>query len=484
MKLLRRILHTTFRRPWREAIVDDQRTWRAIHVYIGALHLARAMERLSSAPRIGVMVPTSGLFPMATLAAWLLGRTVVPLNYLLGADELAYVVDDAELDAVVTVKPMLEFAGGLPARARPLLLEELATKGVPPMRRAARVAEDAIAVILYTSGTSGRPKGVMLTGANLLANIEQCVEWAQFTRRDVVLGVLPQFHSFGLTVLTLLPMTVGCKAIYTARFAPRRMLELMRRHRPTAMIAIPTMYNALRLARSAEPADFSSLRYAVSGGEPLPDAVFEGFLERFGVTINEGYGLTETSPVTHWCRPHEQRRKSVGRALPRVETRIVGHDGRPLGVGAEGEVRLRGPNVMAGYFKLPELTASVFDEEGFFRTGDIGRVDAEGHLYITGRLKEMLIIGGENVFPREIEEILNQHPSVKDSAVIGIPDESRGEVPLAFVELKEGATFDEPSLRAHCRAKLAGYKVPKEIRKVDALPRSPTGKIVRRQLRG
>jgi long-chain acyl-CoA synthetase len=297
-----------------------------------------------------------------------------------------------------------------------------------------------------------------------------------------MLGVLPQFHSFGLTVLTLLPLTVGCRAIYTARFVPAKLLELAREHRPTAFVAIPSMYNALLAARKAAPEDFASLRYVVSGGEPLPEKVAQGFLERFGKRINEGYGLTETAPVTNWCLADEYRPKSVGRPLPGVEERVVGPDGRVLPAGEDGEIRIKGPNVMKGYYKLPDLTASVFDEQGYFKTGDMGRFDADGHLYITGRIKEMLIISGENVFPREIEEAINHHPAVKDSAVVGLADPSRGEVPIAFVELKEGEAWDEAAVRAFVRDRLPPYKVPKEFRVLDALPRNPTGKIMRRAL--
>jgi long-chain acyl-CoA synthetase len=263
---------------------------------------------------------------------------------------------------------------------------------------------------------------------------------------------------------------------------PRRILQLLQEHRPTAMVAIPSMYNALLSAKSAEADHFASLRWVVSGGEPLPAAVFEGFRDKFDVLINEGYGLTETGPVTNWCRPEEHKLKSVGRALPRVEEKIVGPDGDQLGVDVDGEIRIRGPNVMPGYYKQSDDTDAVFDDEGYFRTGDMGRIDGEGHLFITGRIKEMLIIGGENVFPREIEEVLDAHPSVHASAVIGVMDESRGEVAMAFVELEEGATFDETDLRSHCRGQLAQYKVPREIRPLDGLPRNPTGKIMRRQL--
>jgi long-chain acyl-CoA synthetase len=361
-------------------------------------------------------------------------------------------------------------------------MDQMKFGGMPPVRLGpARAADDTL-VILYTSGTSGKPKGVMLSDRNLSSNVEQVVEWAEFGAKDVMLGVLPQFHSFGLTVMTLLPLVVGCRAVYTARFVPPRLVDLARRHRPTVFVAIPSMYNALLAVKSAKPTDFESLRYVVSGGEPLPEKVAQGFLERYGKRINEGYGLTETSPCTNWCLPHEYRPRSVGRALPGIEERIVAPDGSVLGPGQDGEVRIKGPNVMKGYYNLPELTASVMDEHGFFRTGDMGQFDADGHLRITGRIKEMLIIAGENVFPREIEEVVNHHPSVKDSAVVGLHDPSRGEVPICFVELHEGQAWDEHAVRAFVREALPPYKVPREFRVLEALPRNPTGKIMRRAL--
>jgi long-chain acyl-CoA synthetase len=483
MRTLLPIIRRILRSPWRVAVVDDQRQWKAIHLYAGALHLARTIEQTTDSPHVGIMLPTSGMFPMAMMATWMLGRTIVPLNYLLARDELDYVINDAEIDTVITVEKMVEFTGGLPDRVRQIRLEDMSFRGFPPLRRAARRPDDHLAVLLYTSGTSGKPKGVMLTAGNLAVNVQQCIEWAEFSRIDVMLGVLPQFHSFGLTVLTLLPLTIGCKIVYTARFAPKKILDLLIEHRPSALIAIPTMLNALLHAKSATADHFTSLRFLVSGGEPLPASVFEGYEQKFGITINEGYGLTETAPATNWCRPRNQRRGSVGMPMPLIDEKIVDAEGNRLPTNQDGEVCIRGPNVMKGYYKLPEQTRAVFDSEGYFRTGDMGRFDDDGYLYITGRIKEMLIIGGENVFPREIEEVLNKHPSVKDSAVIGVMDESRGELPWAFIELNDGATFDETSLRSHCRHFLAQYKVPREIRVVDALPRNPTGKIMRRQLK-
>jgi long-chain acyl-CoA synthetase len=483
MRPLKPILRRLLLSPLRVQVVDDQRSWRGIDLYIGALHLARVIAKTSDRPHVGVMLPTSGLFPMALIAGWMLGRTVVPLNYLLKPEELEYVINDAELDLVITVGPMLKMFGELPAHVKQIKLDEMSFKGFPPLRLAKRRPDDFVAVLLYTSGTSGKPKGVMLTAANLAANVRQCIEWVGFSQNDVLLGVLPQFHSFGLTILTLLPLSVGAKAVYTARFAVKKLLDLSRDHRPTAFIAIPSMYNALLSAKSATADDFKSLKYIVSGGEPLPEAVFQGFRDRFNVTINEGYGLTETAPVANWCRPNEFRKKSVGKPLPGVHEIIVGAQEQKLGPNQDGEIRIKGPNVMKGYYKLPDMTAAVFDYEGYFKTGDMGRFDDDGFLYITGRIKEMLIIGGENVFPREIEEVLDAHPSVHASAVIGVMDESRGELPVAFVELNEGATFDEKALRSFCRERLAQFKVPRDIRHIERLPRNPTGKIMRRELK-
>jgi long-chain acyl-CoA synthetase len=482
MELLSTIRRQLLFHPRRIAVTDDRRAWRGIDLLVGSWHVARAIERSGSRGPVAVMLPTSGLFPLALLAGWTLGRTVIPINYLLSRSDIEYVLKDSGADLLVSVQPMLDFIGGPLTTVPSLKLEDISFKGLPWPRWGNPLAETDLAVLLYTSGTSGRPKGVMLTAANLAANVRQIRSWIDFDERDKMLGVLPQFHSFGMTALTLLPLAVGCKVIYAAKFMPKRIVELARTERPTTLIAIPSMYNALLMVKDGGPEDFSAVRFAVSGGEPLPAAVFEGFQSKYGITLNEGYGLTETSPVSNWCRPDEFRPRTVGKPLPDIDQRIVGPDGRVLGPNEDGEVRMKGPNVMRGYHNLPEETAKVFDEIGYFRTGDMGRFDDDGFLYITGRIKEMLIIGGENVFPREIEEVLNRHPSVKDSAVVGMADESRGEVALAFVELHEGAAFDGTALRAYCREHLAQFKVPREIRHIDALPRNATGKILRRQL--
>ena len=482
MQLLQSILKTWRWNLFTSLIVDDFRSWRGIDLQVASWHVQKKLASMDNSKHVGVMLPTSGLFPVAATAIWSLGKTIVPINYLLSPDEIAYIIKDAGLETVITVGPMLEMVGPLPETVQQLRMDEMSFGGLPPVRRSVRQDENALMALLYTSGTSGRPKGVMLSEGNIRSNVEQCCQWSGFNKSDSFLGLLPQFHSFGFTVTTMLPMSIGAKAIYCARFNPRKVFDLLRTHRPTAMLAIPSMFNALLNSKSGQSDDFASVRFAVSGGEALPDAVFEGMKKKFGLIINEGYGLTETSPVTNWCRPDEHRRGSVGMPVTGVTEKIVDEEGNDVRWGVDGEVRISGPNIMQGYYNLPEETAAVFDDQGFFCTGDMGQLDEDGFLYITGRIKEMMIIGGENVFPREIEEVLSKHESVSAAGVVGRPDLSRGEVAVAFVELVDDATFDEQSLRSWCRETLASFKVPKSVILLDELPRNPTGKILRREL--
>lgn len=501
------ILWQAIRSPHRVAAIDDRRSYTYGQIVGGAMFLAEKIEGLTDAGHVGILLPTGGAFPMALLGAWFSGRVAVPLNYLLSPDELAYVIQDSRIDTVITAGPMLDFVRGdsqhtkgssvepIPSHIKTVAMETLDFTGVPPLRWPAAGRGDDTAVILYTSGTSGRPKGVMLTHGNLASNVDAAILHANIQQADVFLGVLPQFHSFGLTALTLIPLRIGAQAVYSARFIPKKIVELIRKHRPDIVMAVPSMYGALLSVKDAGPEDFSSIRLAISGGEPLPQATFEEYLARFHLRLLEGYGLTETAPVTNWSTPQRFVRGAVGPALPDVVIQVVDPQDRPVPPNQDGEILIAGPNVMKGYFNLPAQTQQVFVDlptktangsmkpTRYFRTGDIGRLDEEGFLFITGRKKEMLIIGGENVFPREIEEVLNRHPVVKDSAVIGKMDGLRGEVPVAFVEVNEGQSFDETELRGWCRGRLAGYKVPREIRRLESLPRNPTGKILRRQLR-
>lgn len=481
-EMLRPILGQLLRHPRRTAVIDDRRRWPGIDLLGGAFHVARALDRAGASKHVAVMLPTSGAFPMAMLGTWLSGRTLVPINYLLSADERQRLIDHSDANVLLTAGIMLDYLGDAPSGVKVLKLDEMRFGGVPPLRWPPRPAADDVAAILYTSGTSGAAKGVMLTHGNLRSNVEATVELAKLDRSDGFLGVLPQFHSFGLTALTLIPIRVGVPVIYTARFVPAKLVKLIRDHRPDIFMAIPSMYHALLGVKRAGREDFESIRLAVSGAEPLPESVREGFRQRFGVTILEGYGLTETGPIVSWSLPERHMPGAVGTVLPGIDVRIVDGGNRPLQTGEHGEIIVRGPSVMAGYYKAPDLTERVFDSDGFFHTGDRGKLDEEGRLWVTGRIKEMMIIAGENVFPNEIEEVIAAHPSVHSAGVVGRVDPSRGEVPVAFVQLAEGETFDEPALRQWCRDRLAGFKVPRQIQPVDELPRSATGKILRRKL--
>lgn len=478
------IIRSLLRNARRTLIVDDRRSYTGAEILVAALHVAAEIERRSSTDKVGLMLPTSAAFPIAALATWMLGRVVVPLNYLLKPEELDYVIGHCGTDFVLTAKPLLEAIDAKPTVKTLALIEDIDFRSVPELRWPAIADDESLAILIYTSGTTGKPKGVMLTHGNLSANIWQGAMGMRATQREVFLGVLPQFHCFGVTQLTLTPLTIGAKVVYTARFVPGKIFSLAREHKATVFIGIPSMYGALVNAKGGSPEDFASMRLMVSGAEPLPDATFERFREKFGVKICEGFGMTELSPATHVSLPTCNKRHSVGRPLVGVEHRIVDpQTERELPAGAEGELRLRGPNLMAGYYLREDETRQAIDEKGFLRTGDIARIDDDGYLSITGRLKEMIIVGGENVFPREVEEALNLHPSVGASGVIGVHDPVRGEVIVAFVEPREGLSVESDEIRVWCRDRLAGYKVPREVYVVPELPRNPVGKIMRRELR-
>ena len=462
-------------------MTDDQRSWKNIELLAGSASLANLLDQMKCSSSTAFMLPTSGLAPLAMLGIWRTGRRVVPLNFLVSDDDRRHIFADSGADTCVTVRPMVEMFGPPPDGIRTVYLEDLNRRvwnGFLPTRR----TPDDVATLLYTSGTSGKPKGVELTHENLISNVRQAMQAAKFTSQDCIFGVLPQFHSFGFTVLTLLPMSIGCRVVYSAKFVPSRILSLLEKHRPSFLVMIPSMYAALARDRKATRDIFSSVRIAVSGGEALPPVVRDQFIERFGVEIHEGYGLTETSPAAHISLPWASRLGTVGKALPDVESRITGSDGAVLPVNTDGEVQLRGPNVMRGYHKMPDETAQVLSSDGWFSTGDMGRLDDDGYLSITGRIKEMLIVGGENVFPREIESVLELHPDVVACGVVGRKDSKRGEVPIAFVEVADESAASPADLRAWAGDRLAPYQCPREVILVEEMPRNPTGKVQRRAL--
>jgi long-chain acyl-CoA synthetase len=456
-----------------QSVTFDYKTLRAV-----AAGLAAQIETQSTRPHIGILAPTSAAGAATILACWYAGRVPVPLNFLLSPTELGRIIAHAELDLVLTIQ---HFQPALAATGLKTLL--LNAESLRPARRPPPAASPQdLAVILYTSGTSGDPKGVCLSYDNLTRNALACIEHVHIRPEHIWLSPIPQFHTFGFTSATVTPLLLGSAVWYLPRFSPLAMAQMVAEKKISVLIAIPSMFAALLNLKSVDRATFQTLEYTISGGEPLPGRVYQGFQERFGVTILEGYGMTETSPVISLNPPGANRPGSVGRPIPGVSVTAADENGVELPLGQTGELVVRGHGVMLGYYKKPEATAAVLRGEALF-TGDMGCVDTDGFIHITGRAKEMMIVGGENVYPLEVESVLSEHPAVREVAVIGVTDSVRGELPAAFVILKDDATADETELREFCRTRLAGYKVPRWIRIVTDLPRSPTGKILKRGLK-
>jgi long-chain acyl-CoA synthetase len=455
-----------------QALAFDYKTLRAV-----AAGLARQIEARTQRPHVGILAPTSAVGAAAIFACWYAGRVPVPLNFLLSPPEIGRIIGDAGLDFILTVPHFQSAVAATGLDHVVLGVESLA----PGQRAAPDVRADDAAVILYTSGTSGDPKGVRLSYENLARNAQACIEHARIRPEHVWLSPLPQFHTFGFTALTVTPLLLGSAVWYLPRFSPVALAHMVAEKKVSVLIAIPSMFAAVLNLKSAERATFQTLEYTISGGEPLPDKVYRGFQDRFGVTICEGYGMTETSPVVSLNTPWDNRPGSVGRPIPGVSVSAVDKHGVELAAGHTGELVVRGHGVMLGYHNKPEATAAVV-RAGALWTGDMGCVDADGFVHVTGRAKEMIIVSGENVYPREIENVLAEHPAVREAAVIGVHDDVRGELPAAFVILKDDAVASELELREYCRSRLAGYKVPRWVRIATELPRSPTGKILKRAL--
>lgn len=417
------------------------------------------------------------------------GGVVVPINNFLKPEEVNHILQDAGINVLLTEKELEAHVLALTAM-RPglkpvwvddggLLDEPSETAGGEPPTVAARASSD-LAVIIYTSGTTGRPKGAMLSHGNLLHNIESCRIVLETVDLDRFGVILPLFHSYMMTAGMLLPLLAGGSIVLVRSLHPpnQALRELFER-RASVLLAIPQFYRALLAA--APPA--LPFRLCVSGAAPLPAQVLREFEARFGIPLIEGYGLSEASPVVAKNPIHGVRKPgSIGLPIPNVEMSVQDEQGRILGANEIGEICVRGGNVMLGYWNNPQETARAF-RNGWLLTGDIGYRDADGYYYITDRKKDMLLVNGINVYPREIEEVLHQFPGVRECAVVGRPDPRRGEQPVAFVAPLEGVTLEEAALVQFLRGKLADYKVPRKIHFVSTLPRNATGKVLKTQLR-
>ena len=465
----------------RVAVVEEGRQWTFGDLSDEIDRVATLLRERVKGDTIGILLPNSQKYVTALFAIWKAGKTAVPLNYLLQSADIGFIIKDSGLSALISSQ---FFAQHLAALKRllgedgvVLMADESAfmeASGSP-----AEAVRHEPALILYTSGTTGRPKGVILTHSNLVLNVDSCRRAGRFDERDSFLCLLPFFHTYAITGTILLPLLNGCKIALLERFAPLKVLRLIEEHKISVFLAIPSMYRVL--AAGDVNVDTSSVRFPISGGEPLPMAVALAFEKRFGVPIFEGYGQTEAAPVVTLNVPGANKVGTIGRALPGVEVAIWDDQNNVLPADEVGEIMVRGGNVMAGYHNLPGETAQTITN-GWLHTGDLGKLDSDGFVTITGRKKDLIISAGENIYPREIEEVLSQHPKVKECVVIGVKDEIRGEVPKAFVIPRDGENLEDKELRNFCRESLPNYKVPKHFDIVSDLPRTPTGKILKRAL--
>jgi long-chain acyl-CoA synthetase len=476
----------------RAAIKMDDLVLSYADLHEAAGRVASLLTSLGVEPgdRVGLMLPNVPAFPIAFYGTLAAGGVVVPMNPLLKSREVAYYLGDSGAKVLIVFGLFAGEGtkGAADVGAEVVQVDDADLSAVlaeyEPRETWAEPEDDDNAVILYTSGTTGKPKGAQLTHSNLSLNAGiTATTLLKGSTGDVVMGCLPLFHVFGLTAGLNGALVTGSTLTLLPRFDPAKALEIIERDRVTIFEGVPTMYSAM-LHCEADPApDTSSLRVCVSGGAAMPVEVLKNFEKKFDCIILEGYGLSETSPVASFNHPDKVRKPgSVGTPIEGVEMRLVDAAGDDVADGEVGEIAIRGHNVMKGYWGKPEETATAIPD-GWFRTGDMGRMDEDGYFYIVDRKKEMIIRGGFNVYPREIEEVLHEHPAVAEAAVVGIPHDSLGEEVGAAVALKPGTEATEDELRAFVKERVAAYKYPRRVWLVAELPKGPTGKILRREVK-
>jgi len=472
------------------SLAFEGREWTNVEQQAMANRFAHALRRLGLGPGdpAVVLLPNCPEVLQAYRAILALGGVIVPVVFLLSPEEVRHILADSEAKVVVTAP---EFLGKVEGFRGPIVLvgggagglswDDLVAGQAGQISVADR-RDDDLAVILYTAGTTGRPKGVALSHANLAGNARSVASLYELDRTEWTLMVLPLSHSYGLTVMNA-GHILGTKGVLLRWFNPEAVLDTIQRYRAQSMAGVPTMFVYLLNYPDAGRFDTSSMLSWGSGAAPLPIEIVEPFEKKFGGRLLEGYGLTEASPVVSAHRYSGVRKLgSVGQAIPGVEIAILDEADHSVASGEVGEVCVRGPNVMQGYYRLPDETAAAV-RHGWLYTGDMGRLDEDGYLYIVERKKDLIIRGGFNIYPREVEEVLYAHPAVAEAAVVGMRDPVMGEEALAYVALKPGASADAEGLLEFCRTHLARYKTPKRIQFLESLPKSPIGKILKKELR-
>ena len=499
----------------RLAIVCEDRSFTFADLDRWTAQIAEVLlaQGLKKGDHVALLAPNVPEFTAVYYAVLRVGGVVVPINTLFLPNEIASLLEHSDAQFMVVWHSLAEkgadafeqidscrklfFVGTdrktLPPALLPksngksrLLLDEL-TVEMPGTVDCCQTSPDDSAVILYTSGTTGKSKGVELSQFNIYSNALYTTEprALDIQPTSVTVAVLPLFHTFGQTAIQNASIMSGAKMVMIPQFEPRRVLDEMGKNGATHIAAVPTMYNLILQTQRRYRYDLASLEVAVSGGASMPVSVFHEFAEVFGIKINEGYGLSETSPVACMTPVGNALNKpgSIGPEFRGTQVRIVRDDGTFAEVEEVGELVIRGHNVMKGYYKDSVATAAAFLDGGWFRSGDIAKMDADRYFYIVDRAKDVIIRGGMNIYPREIEEVLHHHPAVSEAAVVGIPDKTLSENVVAFVTVVSGASVTTLELQKYCRDRLALYKCPKTIEFLEQMPKNSTGKIMKRTLR-
>lgn len=505
--LVKSLQEVVMAHPQKAAYVfgEDTVSYGQFYGQVKAMASTLEQKGIGQGDHVALVLGNSPAFLIAYFAVLSRGGVVIPINPTYTPDEMAYILLDGDVKGIVGLSPLVAQAEAALTKLPHLkLVISVPYADVPAWKREGtiefipfeeafaeaegtfiEVDEDEVAVILYTSGTTGKPKGALLTHRNLFSNAHSIGEYLDITPEDKALAALPMFHVFCLTVIVNAPLLRGATIVILPKFSPQDVFDLIPKHRVTLFAGVPTMYNFLLQTAMKVPAYTSALKHVrvfVSGGASLPIQLLESFEQMFECKILEGYGLSEASPVTCFNPLHGERKAgSIGPSIVHVENKVVDELGEEVGVGEVGELIVRGPNVMKGYYKLPEETMMTL-RDGWLYTGDLARRDEDGYFYIVDRKKDMVIVGGYNVYPREVEEVLYQHPNIVEAAVIGVPDAEQGEVVKAFVVTKhDGVTKED--IRAYTQTKLAKYKQPTYIEIIEELPRNTTGKILRTLLK-
>ncbi|PAE20755.1 long-chain fatty acid--CoA ligase [Bacillus sp. 7504-2] len=470
---------------------------------------ASGLEKLGvkKGDHVGLLLGNSPFFVIGMYGALRLGATVIPINPIYTPDEIGYILNNGDVTTVIALDLLVPLAEKmhhtLPKVEHYIVCETPQGKGTSNSQlsiysklksfsevvalgqlsfRAPEVDEDDVALILYTSGTTGKPKGAMLTHKNLYSNARDVGIYLHMNEDDRVITTLPMFHVFCLTVCLNAPLLSGATLLIDPKFSPKEIFRLAKKYEATVFAGVPTMYNFLYQYPEGDPKDLQSLRLCISGGAAMPVALLKSFEEKFKVVISEGYGLSEAAPVTCF-NPLDRPRKagSIGQSIVHVENKVVNELGEEVPVGQSGELIVRGPNVMKGYYKMPEETAATI-RDGWLYTGDMAMMDEEGYFYIVDRKKDLIIVGGYNVYPREVEEVLYNHHEIVEAAVIGVPDPDQGEAVKAYV-VSNNPDLTEEAVISYAKEHLAKYKTPTLIEFLQELPKNTTGKILRRALK-